>query len=61
MPYSFPVSPSVLFGAPCWVGSPGTAFLFEKKNKNNKKKTSMYWLAAKSLKGKRIITTSCTA
>lgn len=44
MPYSFPVSPSVLFGAPCRVGSPGTAFLFEKKNKNNKKKTSMYWL-----------------
>lgn len=43
MPYSFPVSPSVLFGAPCRVNLTRHGFLFEKKNKN-KKKTSVYWL-----------------
>lgn len=26
MLYSFPVSPSIVFGAPCWVVSLGTAF-----------------------------------
>lgn len=33
MLYSFPVSPSIVFGAPCWVVSLGTAFLYviEKK------------------------------
>lgn len=28
MLYSFPVSPSIVFGAPCWVISSGTAFLY---------------------------------
>ena len=39
MLYSFPVSPSVLFGAPCWVVITRHGILFEKNNnKNNKKK-----------------------
>lgn len=46
MLYSFPVSPSIVFGAPCRVISSGTAFLCvnEKKNKNSKnnKKTVIY-------------------
>lgn len=48
MLYSFPVSPSIVFGAPCRVISSGTAFLCvnEKKNKNSKnnKKTVIYKL-----------------
>lgn len=47
MLYSFPVSPSIVFGAPCRVESLGTAFLSEKKNKNSKnnKKTVIYKLS----------------
>ena len=44
MPYSFPVSPSILFGAPCRVYFTRHGFFSEKKNKNNKK-TAMYKLS----------------
>lgn len=44
MPYSFPVSPSVLLGRRAGWISLGTAFLSNKNNKNNKK-TAMYKLS----------------
>lgn len=44
MPYSFPVSPSILFGAPCWVNFIRHGILSDKDNKNNKK-TAMYMLS----------------
>ena len=47
MPYSFPVSPSVLFGAPCRVNLTRHGILHcVRNNKNNKndEKTAMYKL-----------------
>lgn len=44
MPYSFPVSPSILFGVPCRVNLTRHGFFLEKNNKNYKK-TVMYKLS----------------
>lgn len=46
MLYSFPVSPSVLFGAPCRVVITRYGILHcVRKNKKNKKKASMHRLS----------------
>ncbi len=45
MLYSFPVSPSIMFGAPYRVGITRYGILLRVRNNKNKKKILMHWLS----------------
>lgn len=45
MLYSFPVSPSIMFGAPYRVAITRYGILLRVRNNKNKKKILMHWLS----------------